>query len=85
MELDCNKKIMLIINTYIFSFQKKTLPNSTCFLIHLLTKCVENGFDGQPFRKLCYICIKRSVTEFTVNEVTVCRVAVFLYEALLQI
>ena len=55
------------------------------FFDSLLIKCVENGFDGQPFRKRGYIRRKRSVTEFTVNEVTVCRVTVFLYEALLQI
>ena len=34
------------------------------------------------FLKSCNICRKLSMTEFTVKEVTVCRVAIFLKEAL---
>ena len=62
-----------------YSFQKKMLSNLICVLIYSFTESVINdGFKDSFSENFVYnIGRKMSTTEFTVNEATICRVAIF--------
>ena len=63
---------------YTCSFKKKLFSNLTGVLIYLLTKRVcEDGFKGNcydGFKGICNVSRKISMAEFTVKEVTICRI-----------
>ena len=64
---------------------QKMLPNLSSVLVNSLTKCVlEEAFKDSCYKNIAMFGEKMSVTEFTVKEITVCRVAVFLKEDLHQ-
>ena len=57
---------------------QKMLPNLSCVLVNSLTKCVlKEAFKDNCYKNIAMFAEKISVTEFTVKEITVCRVAVF--------
>ena len=82
-KLNCDKENMLTLNTCCF---QKT--NLTCVLIYsLIKRTLEDGFKRQLYSenlvKLAEIA--KSMAEFTIKEVTVFKVVIFLNEALRQI
>ena len=82
------KKIRLILNTNAAFKKKKKMPNLTRFTQKKIKKCVlEDGFRdscSENFVKFCFADKYPWVTEFTVKQVTVSRVAIFLRETLQQ-
>ena len=76
-ELNCDKKSMLILNTC--SFQRKTSNLTYVLIIYSLILTTD------VCRKFCKTCRNIFMTEFTVKKVAVFRVATFLNNALQQI